>query len=349
MQFLEELQAWWQAASPETQTLVQQGGILLVVILAGHFVGGLVARKLRGRNFDAALRLPGGAGVGTDGDHQITPTFLIGVLVRLTVWAGAAWWVANNQGRVELAGSIALVVGRVWAIVGMLIVVLALGNMLAQRLVAALEGLKANGAGSHGNQTQTHRSVAGAVGAGAYVLITLIVLLVAADFFDWPLTRSSTQGLWQLAQRLLTALTALGIGYLGATWARELALQGVSADRKPAHYTALGIICATTVLVVAMLLSSAGVLVGLVALAVLGVALWLVRSHLPDLSAGLQLRTNRIHEVWFDGNVWQVADVGLLSTQVTRNGAVYRVPNRQVLEARFQPAVPRAEMADQRS
>ena len=87
-----------------------------------------------------------------------------------------------------------------------------------------------------------------------------------------------------------------------------------------------------------MLLSSTGVLVGLTALLVFGLALWLVKGYLPDVSAGLQLRVNKVREVWFDGAAWEVADIGFLSSHVSRAGEVHKVQNRRVFEARFRGA-----------
>src|SRR5207244_8640958 len=94
-------------------------------------------------------------------------------------------------------------------------------------------------------------------------------------------------------------------------------------------------IAATTVLAVAVLLSSAGVLLGLAALAVLGFLLWMVRGYLPDVAAGLQLRDHKVREVCFDAEPWQVAEVGFLTTQLERGGEFCRVHNRLVLEARL--------------
>jgi hypothetical protein len=89
---------------------------------------------------------------------------------------------------------------------------------------------------------------------------------------------------------------------------------------------------------VAVLLSSAGLLLGLATLAVLGLLLWTVRGYLPDVAAGLQLRAHKVREVWFDGAPWQVAEVGLLTSQVGRAGEICRVKNRQVLQARYHGA-----------
>jgi hypothetical protein len=91
-----------------------------------------------------------------------------------------------------------------------------------------------------------------------------------------------------------------------------------------------------------VLLSSAGVLFGLAALAILGLALWLGWGRLPDIAAGLQLRAHQVREVWFDGAPCQVAEVGLLTTELGRAGAFSRVQNRLVLEARMQGAAAQA-------
>jgi hypothetical protein len=172
------------------------------------------------------------------------------------------------------------------------------------------------------------------VGAGVYGLAVLLALLIAADLFDWPLTRSSTLALWQLAQNLLIAGAALLIGGLGARWARDLvtAEAATSPEKRAGQYTALGIVGATTLLAVAVLLSSAGLAIGLAALAVLGLLLWMVRGYLPDVTAGFQLRAHKLREVWFDGALWQVTEVGFLSTQVCKAGEFHQLQNRLVLE-----------------
>jgi hypothetical protein len=190
------------------------------------------------------------------------------------------------------------------------------------------------------------RGLAGAVGASAYVLAVLLVLLIAADSFDWPLTRNAALSLWQFGQHLLAAGAALFIGCLGARWARDLATaEGpASPEKRIGQLTALGIVSATTVLAVAVLLSSAGLLIGLAVLAVLGVLLWLVRGYLPDVTAGFQLRAHRVRELLLDGTAWQVVEVGLLTSQLGRAGEFCRVQNRLLLRALLEgvPAEPAA-------
>jgi hypothetical protein len=338
----DELHVWWQNTSPEMQTAIQAGSVMLLALVSGHYLASIVARTLRAHNFDALLRLPGVSVPAPDADQGVTPTVIGGHLVRLTVWALGVWWVAFHFGQPEIAAKLAVIVSRTWALAGVLVAALALGGVLARRLIDCLQGAaKAAPEALPGSGAPLgQRGVAGAVGAVAYVFVVLLALLVTADLFDWPLTRNSAVALWQFAQHLLIAVAALLIGSLGARWARDLVTTeaAVSAEKRAAQYTAVGVMAATTVLAVAVLLSGAGVIIGLAALVVLGFLLWLVRGYLPDVAAGLQLRAHQVREVTFDGAAWQVAGVGFLTTQVGRAGEFYRVQNRLVLEARLHGA-----------
>jgi hypothetical protein len=331
---LDQLQSSWQHLPPEAQAALQAAGVVLAALLGGLVLGGVVARALRARNFDAALRPPGSP--PPDADRSLTPTAVGGLLVRLTVWAAGGCWLARHYGQPELAATLGRAIARAWIGAGVLVAALALASLLAHLLVACLQGsAKADGAAHRNGATPSPSTVAGIVSAGVYGLVVLLAFLVAADVFDWPLTRSSAQALWGIAQNLLIAGAALLIGGLGARWARDLAtVEGTATPEKRAgQYTALGIVAATTVLAVAVLLSSAGLVLGLAALAVLGSLLWLVRGYLPDVAAGLQLRAHKVREVWFEQAPWQLAEVGVVHTQLMRGGEFYRLPNRQVLEA----------------
>jgi hypothetical protein len=334
---LEQLQTWWQNTAPQTQMLLREGGAVVVVLLAGHFLGAMAARALGARNFDAALRLPGSTPPGPPAGHGFTPTLFAGLLVRLTVWAGVLWWLARQHGQPELAAGVARVLSRTWALASVLVVTLALASLLAQRVMDCLQGPAKEAPAARNGAGSSHRNVAGAVGAGVYGLVVLLGLLIAADFFDWPLTRSCALALWQLAQHLLTAGAALLLGCLGARWARDLTKPDAATtpEQRAGQYTALGLVTAATLLAVAVLVASAGVLFGLAALGVLGLLLWLIWGHLPDLAAGLQLRLHKVGEVFLDGDEWQVSEVGLLTTELCRAGAFSRLPNRRVLSARM--------------
>jgi len=339
----EQLEGWWQNATPEVQAALQFGGVVLAALVAGQILGKMVTRGLRDKNFDAVLRLPSSSPATADPERSITPTLIAGLLVRLTVWAGAAWWLANKHGRVELAHTLGVIINRTWALATVLVASLALGSLVAGRLIACLQSASRAGSqvslGRNGSSS-ARWDAAGVVGAAVYGLTVLLGLLIAADLFDWPLTRNSALALWQFSQHLLIACAALFIGCLGAAWARELATPegAASPEKRAGQYTGMGIVAATTVLAVAVLLSSAGVLIGLATLALLGFLLWMVRSYLPDVSAGLQLRAHKVGEVCLDGVEWQVAEVGLITSQLGRRGESCRMQNRLVLEARLHAA-----------
>jgi hypothetical protein len=337
---LDELKTQWQNLTPELQSVLLDGAVVVGALLGGLILGAIVARALRSRNFDAALRLPGLPPPTPEAAHGFTPTMIGGLLVRLTVWTVGAWWLARKHGQVELAQTLALILRRAWALAAVLVAALGVGGMLAQRLIDCLHGApKAEETPSRNGTAAFPRGAAGVVGAGAYVLTVLLLLLIAADSFDWPLTRSAVVALWQFAQHLLVAGAALFVGGLGARWARELTTAtSASAEARVGGYTALGIVATTTVLALAVLLSTAGVLIGLAALALLGLLAWLVRDYLPDVTAGFQLRSHKVREVWLDGAAWQVQEIGLLTAQVGRAGEFCRVQNRLLLKAVLQGA-----------
>src|SRR5262249_38027122 len=167
------------------------GGVVLAALLGGHLLGVVVARTLRSWNFDAVLRLPGSSPPGPEADCGFTPTLVGGLLVRLTVWAGAACWLAHKYGHADWAATLGRIINRTWGLAAVLVAALALGSLLAHRLIDCVGGLTNAGLESSRNGTAaSHRGLAGAVGAGAYVLAVLLVLLIAADSFDWPLTRN---------------------------------------------------------------------------------------------------------------------------------------------------------------
>jgi hypothetical protein len=331
---LEQLQSWWENLTPEMRGYILDGAVALGALLGGHWLGKLVGRFLRAGRFNALFRVTKEVPGGSDDDHLITPTRLAALLVRLTVWAFAASWLLPKYGQPELAESISSKIGPVWAVAAGLAAALAVAGLLARRVVECLEGANRFGAGPA-------RSVAGAVGAGIYAVVLLLTFLTAADYFDWPQTRTAAAALWQLALHLLTAGAAVLVGYIGILWARETTAQGASTALQPAQQIALGIVAVTTGLAVALLLFGSGMGVGAAILVGAAALLYLARGRLHDVTAGLKLRRGKVGTVWFDGTPWQVEQIGVLRCRVGRNGENYKVPNRQVLEASGPAASPR--------
>src|SRR2546430_2951385 len=102
------------------------------------------ARGLVLKNFDALVPLPGSPPAGTEA-HGFTPTAIGGLLVRLSIWAGTAWWLAHKHGHPELAASLLLILKRTWAVAGLLVAALTLGSLLASRLIDVLAGFSRQG------------------------------------------------------------------------------------------------------------------------------------------------------------------------------------------------------------
>jgi hypothetical protein len=320
---LHELQVWWQATGPETQAVIREGGLVIVVLLAGYVLGNMVARNLRAMNFDALVRLTG----SSEAPHGFTLSVLAGFLVRLTVWAVALYWLARQHDKPEWAGLIGLIISRTWALVSILVIALGVASMVAHRFKELIQDT------SESRHRAAPSGLAGAIGAAAYGLVLLLTLLAAADFFEWPLTRSSAQALWQLAQHLLTAGAALLIGCLGARLARDMVTPepAASGEKRAAQYTSLALVAGTTVLAVTVLLAGAGLSLGLAALAFLGVLLWFGRGYLPDLLAALHL--GGTHE--------EEDNVGVVQTEAPSGREFGTTSNREaLLRARAPGAAP---------
>jgi hypothetical protein len=338
----DEVETWWQSTTPETQSAIQQGSVAVVALLCGCILGAMATRVLAGVKFDASLRLPS-ASPATEEDRGVAPSVVAGFLVCFTVWALAAWWVAHQQGLAEFAATLGVIIKRTWGFAALLFAFLTLGNLLAHRLTSCLHPESSAGPATTRFQSSenakpvevSHRGLAGAVGAGAYVVVLLLVLLVAADSFDWPLSRSAVSALWQFTEHLLLAVSALFIGCLGARWARDMitAESSKSPEKRVGEYTAAALVAATTGLAVGVLLFGAKVLVIGAAVATIGLLAWSARTYLRDVTAGWHLRAYKVAEVRLEGEQpWQIVETGLLTSELGRAGEFCRLPNRKVLE-----------------
>ena len=335
MDKLNELQSWWTDLPPETRAYVWDGGVAFAALVGGFIIGRMVARTLRGLNFDAAFDLSGGGPGGGPAGRGFTPTRAVGLLVRLTVWAGAVWWFLDKYGRPDLAESLRLIAGRVWALIVLLAGTLVVGGLVSRRVTDLIQNSPTGPNGPARTGAAPSRNVAGAVGAAVYGLVLLLALLAAADAFDWPLSRTAAAALWQLGQTLLTAGAALLIAYLGARWARELATPTgpVTPELRAGQYVGLALIGGAAIGGVMALLSGRGILIAMLMVLILGGLLWLARGYIPDLMAGLKLRKEKVGQVWIEGTACRVEGVGLLTSEVGQGAETGRVPNRLVLEA----------------
>jgi hypothetical protein len=340
---LNDLTTWCQDILVEWQPALVDILLGLTAFLAGQFLGRRVARSLAERGFDEALNFAERTSrTRQDVEREFGAAAMVGYLVRASVWTVAAWWLFQKHGQLDLAASLSLVLRRAWGVALIVISTLALGSLLARRLAECLQAAS-NAPSTKSVDSSLLRSAGAVIGVVAYSVCGLVVLLIAADTFDWPLTRESAAGLWQLLQRLLTSAAALFIACLGARYARDLAIPQAapSPQEQTGRMTATGIVAGTTVLAVTMLLLTSGMAIVLavfaVVFAVLLAGAWWLRGSFPDLLAGLQLRLHRGRQVWFDGVAWEIYQVGLVATEVCRQGQFTRYANRDVLQASARP------------
>ena len=334
---LQSLQSWWENLSPELRGYLMHGALALGALLGGQIVGAVVARVLRGRSFDSLFRVTTPVPGHVEDGRGFTATWLVGLLVRLSVWAAAGSWFAREYGQAELAATLTQVTGKTWAVAGTLTGALALAGFLARRVIECLEGGTAAAPAVAGrNGPPPARSLAGPVAAGVYGLVLILTLLAVADSFDLPLIRTAVTSLWQLALNLLIAGAALLIGGLGARWAQAASTPqaAASSPERVGQYTAIGIVGGTTAVAVGMLLFTVGLGIGVAVVAVACVGVYFAQRHSADLVAGLRLRMNKVTEVHKDGVAWQITRVGLLNSEVVgRRGENFAVQNRHLLEA----------------
>jgi hypothetical protein len=343
------LQAWWQSLPGEAQAALRAAGVLLGAFLVSWIAGGVVRRRLRAVGFDASLRVPWAPppAPGAPQENRLTPTRLAVLLVRLSVWAAAVWWLANEQGWGGLARTLETVAARVWLLAVVVVVALFLGRFLAEQVLDVMQSPtlkdkwekwlpRASG--------REQRPPAALVLAGltVYGLVTVLVLLVAADLLGWATTGSAAMAVWQLGLQLLTAAAALLIGWLGIQWARGQAPDAGAATptAQAGYYTALGIVTSTSLLAITLLAGTARTLTALVLLLLLVVVLWPLGGYLPDLWAGLLLRQQKVREVHLEGTTRQLGEIGLILTHLTTPTERLSRRNRLVLRAYLQGPPP---------
>ena len=335
---LDELQTWWQNTTPESRTSLQTACLVAAALLGGHFLGAMLALALRQelRRGPPSARLFAFGGAGGAWHYSNACRRLIGSADRL---GGGCLVVCPQSGPLRTRPHPGTGHQTDLVLAAVLTASLALGGLLARRLIDCLHSLPRTTAPvlpSRNGGAGPRWDVAGAVGAGVYVLVVLLVLLMAADLFDWPLTRTSALALWQLAQHLLIALAALTIGCLGAGWANDVVTADVAAspEKRAGQYTALGIVAATTVLAVAVLLSTpACSLVFPPSPSSDSCSGW-VRGYLPDITAWIAANPQRPRGLVRRGSVANIRS-GIRFLSAGPRGEFFRMQNRVILEARL--------------
>jgi hypothetical protein len=306
----------------------------------------MVSRRLRARDFDASLRASWLA-PADGGRAGFTPTDLVRDLVRCTACGAGVWWLATEQGWAALAHNLEWAAGRVWSLAVVLIVALYLARFLAGQVIKFVENAPLSDTlddwlpRARGGREPRVSGVATLAGTAVYGVVFLLLLLIAADLFGWALTGSAMVAAWFLLLHVVTAGTALLIGWLGYGRARSLIFSEVEAappPRRAAHYTTLGILAGTTLLAIALLAATIQGAVGVGLALLLAFVLWPLRGYVPDVWAGILLKGQKVQHVCLDGEPSEVGEVGLLTTRLQRKEEQVSRRNGLVLEAHLQGA-----------
>ena len=351
--FWRSAQETWPALPPAAQLAVRAAGVFATALVAARAAGWLAGRRLRAARFDAAFRRPWSPpAAGTRADpHPATPTRLVTGLVRLTVWGGGLWALAQLSGWTDLARRLEWAVGRVWALAAAILAALYLSRLLTERLVEAVQAspLKATFDGWPAPAAGREARGGGpAVVAGLLVdgVAVLLVLLVAAELTGLALAGEALAAAWHLALHVFTAGVALLIGWVGARAARAQAVADAGPVSPPAgfgSYAAASVMGAAALLAVLLLAGNLPTYFGLVLLVLVVMLVWPAQRWLPDVYAGVLLRAHRVKEVRMDGDTYPVGAVGLVQAQLSHPEGPRARRNRDVLEAHLAGTGPHPE------
>ncbi len=346
---MNEMTAWWNGLSQGARTGILD--VLLVVsgLILGRIAGGLTKHLLLKHGVDRYMRAPWSK--TESGDH-IAPeksvvsslTTLFGWLVMLTVWAGAWWLIAGIHHSKPTIDVISVSVVRAWQIAAVVFLAVLASGWLAHTTYALFQApwikrelntLFADIPEKEGSFTDT---AARFVCIVIYAAFLLLVPVAVASLFDFGALSALAGPAWQMCARLLCVPVAFAVGYLGIALVRSLGKQQAKAgvDRTNVeYYVGVGITVGTTLLALGLLLgitSGGGAIVMAILLALFLFLLWPVRNNLRDVWAGIMLRLQDAKYLPASQNFAEIKSIGLLVTQLDRDGQEYTRKNSDVLD-----------------
>jgi hypothetical protein len=337
--------AQWQALIPEARLAIRAVVTIVVTFVVARVAGWLTDRWLRAAHFDALFRRPWlPPPTGGLAPHRPTPTSLLTLLVKLTVWCGGVWAFAYLSDQMDAASSMRWFLGRVWAIVATILAAVYLSRLFTGKLVEVLQSspLKEKLDAWQSPAAMRESRVGGPVVVAGFVadlVVVLLVLLVAADLTNLTLAGQALQAAWQVFLHLFTAAVALLIGWLGARAVRAQTTTDVipaSSAARFAAYTAVSVMAGAALLAILFLAGNFPTYFGLILLVVVVMLVWPAQHWLPDIYAGFLLRMQGVKEVRIDDAPFPVATVGLVQTQLTAPAGPLTWRNRAVLEAHLE-------------
>lgn len=352
-----ELTRWWNGLGQEIQLAIFDVLIAFAGLLAGVIAGSILVRLLTRSGIDRYLHTPWmhadtADRTAIDGRKLAPITRLMGWLMRLTVWAGAASIIASNHHAQGAVATIPAGIGVAWRIGLVVFLAVLASGWLAHTAYALfqspwlkreLNALFENAGTKEGSFSE---SAARFVCIVIYAAFLLLVPVAAASLFNFGALSALAGPAWELCVRLLCIPVAFAVGYLGIALVRsqgkQQAKQGI--DRSNAeYYIGVGITVGTTLLSLGILLgvtSGGGVIVLVVFLALAAFVLWPIRRHFHDIWAGLLLRLQGVEMVIHSGRAMEVKKVGILITHLQTEGEELVRKNSDVLRAALDAAKP---------
>jgi hypothetical protein len=354
---MESFADWWYELSDPARVTLRNSAILIPAVIAA-FVGNRVVRHLLVvKGVDKYLRLPWTTkDTAPDKATRHEPrrlepsavSSLLGWVFALSILGASCWWLAILYDAGALADMLWTVLVRGWEVTIVVFPALLISGWLARTLyellhtpwlkneLDALFPTPPEGGGTFSETAARGLCIV------IYAAFFLLIPVAIAGLFEL----SSLQGLvgpaWQICARLLTALIVFVVGYLGVAWARAQARrigtdgEGEGQEKPPSplgDQVGLGIVVATVILALGMLVGVSSIVGALVIASLLAFLLWPIRPYMRDLWAGLLLRYQNVKEVTIDNVARTVKAVGPLMAQLERDGEEYTQRNGEVLAA----------------
>lgn len=323
---MENISSLWNLMPPATQVVVRDALCALAAYLVGRRVGDLLKTVSAEKGIDRAC-LPPWAAESTEEELPITASSLLGIVSAVTVWAGGLFALFQMHGQTLLARQLRSLIGNLWGVALTMALALLCASWLL-RAVTELLGHPAVGgwldarfpsAESDEARPFSH-TLLRATGAAVYGLFGLIGALAAAEIAGLKSAVEALSAFWMLAISLLGAAAALGIGWIGVSWARR-------TEEQPLIHLVVG----ATGLSIVLLISGHSAVVGLT---VVAVGAYLLREQLSDAWSGMQLSSMELGDVALEDGPARVDKIGLLEATLVREGEEpFERRNSEVLEA----------------
>ncbi len=347
-----DLTEWWHGLGPVLRAVIEDGSIILVALLVGWVVGRVAKRLLVSSGIDRYLRLPwvlpeaAPVSKGQRGPQMMLPSApatALGWFCTASVWLVAAWWIASLHGSGSTVDAMRFALFRGWQAAAVIFTALLASGWLARVvyelfktpwLKNELDALFANPLGADASFSET---AARAVCLIIYIAFLLIVPAAMGAFFNLAPLTGLVNPAWQACTRLLLAVVAFAIGYLGLAWVRSQSARFGKDAQDHAnleYYLSLAIMVATILLALSVLAgvsSGAGAVAMTLFLAFLAFLLWPLKPHVRDLWAGLLLRIQAFKDIQLDGAPAHIETVGPLMSVVSCNGQEITRRNSEIL------------------